>query len=348
MSMKSDIDIEMLLKYLDKNLTKEEEAILKEWLKANRSNKQRLIRLQKIWNTQDLPLPDPDMEQAWLNITDTISAKEHARKKTRTVKPISIRIPISWHFFRTKFAFAITLLFVVIISVLGIYAFLNHAQPIPMTELRINNAQQEIHLLPDGTRITLDAGSVFQYPSQFNAAERVVSLEGEGYFEVASDVDRPFILNTNNTVIEVLGTEFNVRAWQKDNKVTVAVVRGIVAFRVEVPDGSREEVILRDKQFSIMDKNNHLTAPRHWDGSSHLSWMKHAMYFQGVPLREVVDQLQRWYDVIIDLPDAQAAANRVTIFIDNRPLSELLDVIALLNAFEFQEHNGTIIFKRKH
>ena len=46
--------------------------------------------------------------------------------------------------------------------------------------------------------------------------------------------------------------------------------------------------------------------------------------------------------------DAQAAANRVTIFIDNRPLSELLDVIALLNAFEFQEHNGTIIFKRKH
>jgi len=94
----------------------------------------------------------------------------------------------------------------------------------------------------DGTKITLDAGSVFQYPETFDGELREVYLQGEGFFEVAADVQKPFIAHAGNAEIEVLGTQFNIRAWEHNEEIRVVVAEGLVAFRHEDSMNRENEV----------------------------------------------------------------------------------------------------------
>jgi len=343
-NLKSKIDHELLCHYLDGSLTNADETVLKNWLDADKRNRDRFDRLRKIWDTPEISLPLPDMEQAWKNIMDRIDAQEQATTKEVSFKLKIYNTPFIWHLFKTRIVPTAALMLILIGSA---YLMLKRQQPVTMNEISVAITRQDTVALPDGTQLVLDAGSIFRYPEKFSEKDRTVYLQGEGYFEVVSDPDRPFIVHADGALIRVLGTEFNVRAWQQDRKVTVAVVRGTVALRAKENKDSGEEVRIRDSQFSILDETRRPSQPQYGDIAMYLSWMKREMYFQSTELHEVLYQLERWYDITFELPDQQAAANPVTLFIGNKPISELLDVIALINNFTYQQHGSKIIFSRK-
>jgi transmembrane sensor len=176
---------------------------------------------------------------------------------------------------------------------------------------------------------------------------REVFLDCEGLFEVFHDSKTPFIVHANEAVITVLGTTFNVRSWSRSDQTTVAVVEGRVSLTSDRRSSGQEEVIISKNQVSILPANGSPIAPYNTDISRYLSWRQRQMYFQSVPLGEVLDQLERWYGLKFQLPDASDADHRVTIFLEDQPVDEILEVIALTNNFQYKQDGKKIRFSRK-
>ena len=184
--------------------------------------------------------------------------------------------------------------------------------------------------LSDGTIVTLDKGSSFSYQENFeNSGKREVSLNGEAFFEVVKNVDVPFIINANNGKIKVLGTKFNVRAWENSGDVTVAVSEGKVALSDSTQENS---VVITKGKMSRLSNEGIVSEPVDVDLSQYLSWINKQIYFKNTTVDEVLAQLERWYDVKIKLQDAEINNSKITVFIDDKPLEENLNVVcAILN-----------------
>lgn len=338
--MEREINLELILRQLEGNSTPDKERVFKNWLET-KTNREYFDHIEKIWNTPDNPLPQPDLDQAWCIVKNKAGIKE---QDPENVPPIQLRdsptkiIPM---IFRSRiFQVAAVFLFVIFLPYL-IWTFTDSPK---INEIIVANAQQKNIRLSDGTQIILDAGTTLRYPEQFAEKNREVYLNGEGYFKVTADPSRPFIVNANDAIITVLGTEFNIRAWKQNERVTVAVVQGKVGLRTTKKEGPGAEVFIQKNQVSVVFKNENPSLPGFSDIKSHLSWRQKENYFQSAPLLEVLDQLERWYDIEFQLPDEQSAENLVTIFIENKPIEEILDVISLMNDFQYRQENRKIIF----
>jgi ferric-dicitrate binding protein FerR (iron transport regulator) len=224
------------------------------------------------------------------------------------------------------------------------YILIHILNPSTLKQVIVEKTKQQELILEDGTKVTLDAGSHFKYPEKISVNKREVYLEGEGYFEVAPNPDKPFIIHANDALIKVLGTKFNVRAWRENKRVIVAVAEGKVSLKPEIQTHDNANVIIAQDQISILEENKNPSTPQYVDINQHLSWQKKEMYFKSVALCEVLDQLERWYDLIFHLTDTEFASQRVTLFIENKPVEEILEVIALVNNFKYEQNGKEIIF----
>ena len=146
------------------------------------------------------------------------------------------------------------------------------------------------YMLPDSTTVTLNAESRITYPDRFTGDERPVELHGEALFDVTSDPERPFKVKTGNLNVSVLGTVFDVKAYENDTQSTVSVASGIV----EV-DWKAGKALVEQNQQMNMDKTTGNFDKQTIDAEKYLSWTTGALYFNMTPIREVVNMLNRYY-----------------------------------------------------
>lgn len=150
--------------------------------------------------------------------------------------------------------------------------------------------------LSDGTRVWLNAESVFEYPLNFNAKHRTVKLSGEAYFEVAHKAACPFkVLTNNNIQVEVLGTMFNVHSYNDRSDIQITLVEGMVAV-----EHDKEVAYLHPNQQAVFDRaQNRLSVREVPDAWSYCSWKNGMFIFEGEPLNIIMEALAKWYDVQI-------------------------------------------------
>ena len=149
--------------------------------------------------------------------------------------------------------------------------------------------------LEDGTTIWMNAESCLEYPSQFTGKERVVHLKGEAYFKVAKNPEFPFVICTDRMQIRVLGTELNVRNYiSQDSHVT------LINGSVEVSDNKNNKNLVRltPGEDALLDENNSFVI-KEVDTDSYTYWRDGYFYFDNTPLKEVVQELGRWYNINI-------------------------------------------------
>jgi len=156
-------------------------------------------------------------------------------------------------------------------------------------------------ILPDDSKVTLNAESRLIYPESFADDERAVELYGEALFEVTHNPDQPFTIKTENMKINVLGTVFNVKEYADDVLSTVTVASG----KVEV-DLAGGKALLEKNQQVKLDKNTGDFEKWTIDADKYLSWTDGTLYFHRTPLREVVNMLNRYYpQVEIELAEGE-------------------------------------------
>ena len=339
--MKFIAELDLIIKHLENELTADEEEHLNTWLAIDQKNREYFNQISKIWQLPDSPQSTPDLNVAWQNVLARTDINNPGSQSIRNQNTSKNSIIDFKRILRARIVQAAAVFILLILA--GYYLFQTDQRP-AITEINVPYTQQKNVTLSDGTQLTLDAGSSFSYPEQFSGGPREVHLNGEAFFEVFADSDRPFIIHANQGRITVLGTSFNIRAWQKDQRVTVAVAEGRVALKTVERQDPDAEVILEKNQVSRIQGNGLPSPPDHADIKSYLSWRIREMYFNSVPLQEVLDQVERWYDVKFSLPDAEPGTNLVTMTIKNNPIEEIIDLIALMHNYNHRRQGNKVLF----
>jgi ferric-dicitrate binding protein FerR (iron transport regulator) len=153
--------------------------------------------------------------------------------------------------------------------------------------------------LEDGTRVWLNAGSRMAFPTKFTGKKREIFLEGEGYFEVAHNQKLPFYVNTGEIVIKVLGTKFDVSAYESDKLIETVLVEG----RVAISERSamtfiKKESILNPNQKASYDRHEHSIAIKAEPNVNNvIAWTEGVFKFHRQSISEVLNKLERYYKV---------------------------------------------------
>jgi len=143
-------------------------------------------------------------------------------------------------------------------------------------------------ILEDGTKVWLNAATKLSYPERFDDDQRLVSLEGEAYFEVAKDIHRPFLIDAHGTTIEVLGTAFNVNAYESDVKTY------LVEGSVKVKKGMQENMLRPGQEAVVLDDHIQIAET---DLEKNTAWQRGEFYFDGSNLPEIISRISHWYNV---------------------------------------------------
>jgi transmembrane sensor len=193
----------------------------------------------------------------------------------------------------------------------------------------------QIIKLPDGTVVKLNSESSLQYPESFdNRPTREVTLIGEGYFDVAHDPSKEFIVRAGSISTVVLGTAFNIKAYASDDEVTVTVTRG----KVRVSEDDRVLGILKPDQKITFTKDQGATSVQPTDSKKSIAWAEHDLFFDDVTLETAAQQLEKQFGVAIIFSNEKIKSCRFTAtFLQRENLQQMLTVICEFNGVQFQE-----------
>jgi transmembrane sensor len=211
-----------------------------------------------------------------------------------------------------------------------------------------SRGQKSIITLSDGTRVYLNSSSSISYPVTFSGNEREVWLENEAFFEVARDEKRPFRIHSGNITTKVLGTSFNVNAFDKNN-ISVSVATGKVQVDIDEDTqsgtGNSVSVVLIPNQQAFYNSQRGLST-RSINIEEFIAWKNNTIFFDDASLQEVADILERWYNVTIQFENPDIAKCHVNGKYKTPTLRSVLESIQYMYGikYEFKGENKIIFY----
>ena len=157
--------------------------------------------------------------------------------------------------------------------------------------------------LPDGTNVWLNAASSIRFPTSFSGNERRVEITGEVYFDVVKNANQPFIVAVKDKIdIEVLGTSFNVNAYENEHAIRATLINGSIRVGVPSTDLKKAVILQQGQQARVIDKL--ITIADSQDAEKILAWKNGLFNFEGASIKEIMNQLKRWYSIEVDYAGA--------------------------------------------
>ncbi len=197
--------------------------------------------------------------------------------------------------------------------------------------------------LPDGSKVCLNAASELKFPVRFAGKKREVYLKGEGYFEVTKDTDRPFVVHLNKADVTVLGTAFNINAYEEENHIYTTLAEGAVAF---YSHQRAKQLILQPGMQSDMDLKTGETILGEVDPSVYMAWTEGRFIFQSITLEAMMRQLQRWYDFEVFYCKQELKNYKFRGRLDrDMGIQEALGIIEETTDVRFQINGKTIVVR---
>lgn len=183
-------------------------------------------------------------------------------------------------------------------------------------------------VLADGSKVWLNAASSLRFPASFSGKERKVELTGEGYFEVAKNTSMPFRVNVGDMQVEVLGTHFNVNAYEDEHSVATTLLEGTVRIKSEASiDPESDAVTLRPGEQADLAKDGDLKINHSVNLTEVVAWKDGNFEFNNTPVADIMQQISRWYDVEIDYKGALPAQQLTGKISRGVNLSQLIEMI---------------------
>ena len=200
--------------------------------------------------------------------------------------------------------------------------------------------------LSDGTVVKLNSDSKLTFPASFSDSARVVELEGEAFFDVIKDPSRPFIIRTSGIVTSVLGTSFNINAYPELNFIAVAVVTGKVKVEKVSHENAEDpvnEIYLYPARKATYIKEEHKLIESDFVSEQEIGWKQGIIYFKNASESDVIERLERWYGVDIEIENTSLREWDLTASFDNQMLDEVLLSLSHTANFNYSIQNKKII-----
>jgi len=230
------------------------------------------------------------------------------------------------------------------------------------------NGSRTSLVLPDGTKVWLNAGSEMTYDKDYGTDLRVINLKGEAYFDVVKNVNKPFIIHAGNMKIKVLGTAFNVRCYPNEKTTETSLVRGSLEITL---NGSTEKYMLKPYEKLVANNNPPLAVNGINAGGSpgaeqrppevelsrlsqipqdnsivETAWVNNRLVFISETFEEVARKMERWYAVRIVFKDEKLKSKKLTGVFENETVDQALGAIQLTTPFSFTYTNEQITISK--
>lgn len=293
------------------------DPVLKEWLAESEENRETLRQYKKIWETTGKisEMNQFDAQLAWKKVNETHQRRYRIHHRVRNALYVMSGMAAS---------FLLVFLFT-----------LNNRQhtmtPHAVVEMKTEYGNRSEILLPDGSRVRLNAGSQISYNLNETGKIREIKFHGEGFFEVAKD-EMPFIVTTPDGLrIKVLGTTFNLSAYEDDSTVLTTLIEG----RVELENGDKNTA-LTSGQMASFDKSTHEIEYKKSNLSHTYGWLSNKLYMENMSLAEVCKYMERWYDVEITFTGNIGKQIHYSGVLQEETIYDVLDALCVLSKIKYQ------------
>lgn len=344
----SEMDWQLLDRYLSGDASPEEQARMEAWLAEDPEHWAQLAALREA--LEKAALSDPAVERAkaevWARIEREIGGVGNQAGRDRGKRPPRVpefTVPPRRRWFTA--AQVAAALFVAAIggTAIGVL-LLRRSSPAPaesMQVARTTPGQRAMFRLPDGTQVVLGVASVLRYPHAFQEGLREVSLEGEGYFEVVHHKSRPFVVRAGNLIAKDLGTQFTVRAYPEDLGARVVVREGSVGIRAVGAATGVTERVIAPGQLGRLGRSGEPIVEQA-DTAAYFAWTEGRLVFDGVPLRDALPQLGRWFDLEFRLADSALGDVLLSATLKSQPTSDVLNNLAASLGMRQRQQGRTV------
>lgn len=263
------MDKEILYKYFSRQLSNEERKKVQAWVDESEDNLNEFMRERTFFDATMLHIDEDDV---------AVSRKIGGKVKRLLVQAMKVAAVA-----------AVTL------CLSHIYNKVTFEENVPMCELKVPAGQQLNITLADGSNVWLNSLTVLRYPALFAGNERRVEIDGEGYFEVAKDEKKPFMVETSKGVIEVLGTVFNVDAYSKCNTFTTALISGKV--KIEADENT---YFLKPDQIAHCNADGTMSISQ-IDDYDHFRWKEGLISIRNESFKQIMRKFEKFYGVKINI-----------------------------------------------
>ncbi|MBL4678109.1 MAG: FecR domain-containing protein [Mucilaginibacter sp.] len=318
----------LITRYLVNQTSTEENEKLVDWIAADKNNEQTFEDVKRVWLGHKRSVADSASINALANLHKKMAATEPKQATINKVRRFN-------HYIRAAAA-------VVVLAAgwLGYTLLLKPAgKAVYLSETTLSGQKKQI-ILEDGTKVILGPESSFSYPKVFEAGRRVVTINGEAYFEVSKNPHRPFIVQTPSLNVQVLGTHFNVNARKDETINTVSLLEGKV--KVNLREEKNEEYLLKPGQELSVNRNNHQVFQHAFDPASVMGWLNNVLIFRNEDLGAIAPRIEKMYGVKIVFTDQETADTRIYAKFDNQSLVDVMKTICASGTLAYHQEGNKI------
>lgn len=223
------------------------------------------------------------------------------------------------------------------------YYYLTPSESTELLALVTDRGEQTNVILPDGSKVWLNVDTRLSYPINYGVASRAIELEGEAYFEVEKNDGLPFEITAGNVTSRVIGTRFVVSAYPSSPIVKTSLLEGSLQVKYK-----ENQTLLQPGEQMLMTKNHEGFVVVAFNEEYELGWKENQLVFRLTPFDQVIDRLEKWYDLEIEYTPTQFASDSITVRFDrHETLENVLKVISRATASHYMVSDKSVIIKKQ-
>lgn len=338
-SLQEEELIHLLNKYIDNTCTPEEAQVLIGWIRGSADTTCYDFVSQSRWSQMSMERPSMDelhenaLRNEALRLLDMLEAKQKHSVGNKKY------VPKRW----------LSGVAAVMILLLGMAFWkyydgkTEHFPLVTEKEFIAEKGEMKHIQLKDSTQITLNSGSRLYVPSDFNGDTREVRIDGEAFFQVTPNPSKPFVVSSGEVKVKVLGTSFNVNSYSEDTDIAVTVSTGKVLVGME--DRQMQMQLLPNEHISINKETGNVHKDQ-MEENNYVKWMDGYLYFDKLPLQQVIKMINRKYNTQIIL-QCKNCNMLISGMHDNRSLEAVIGAVCFIADLKYRMEGDTIILYDK-
>lgn len=318
----------MIIRLFSGEASGEEKKDIENWLNQEPENRKLLNDLREIWLTAGIEqnADHYDIEKAVRQFRQKI---RFAGQKT----VLPQRIP-------RLVRYAAVLLLLIALPLSYYYGKKSTLSSGSFTTISCAQGDKTAILLPDSSEVILNSGSRLTFNNNFQNGPRQVFLDGEAYFSVQKRTQNPFRVKTSDIEVEVLGTEFNLKAYSDEETITATLVTG----SLKVTQGNNSTLIKPNQKLVYNKKSRNADLSKINDLAPETEWKEGRLVFRNQSLEELEQKLERWFDVEIEFADEQVKSRRFTGTLERESILEVISYFGRSKYVAYQIKDNKITF----
>ncbi|WP_057937538.1 FecR family protein [Algoriphagus resistens] len=320
--MRDDIHIkERLLAFIQKETDAKENAMIQKWLEKSEQNVNLFLKLKKLYEEDEHPnyLSESQLEEQW----EKVKAQMEPDQRTPPKK-----------FWIVGVAASIVALF----AVAGIWLQQHKSyEQLPETIYQTNGGERKSVLLADGTSIWLNANSKLVVSNSFGISDRDVKLEGEAWFDVASNPNQPFGVSVGEVSIQVLGTQFNVNAYEWNPQIVTSLEEGEISYS----DGKAPLIFLKPGEQVSYNKLEQSSSLKSFNSKDYAAWRSNKLLLKNAPLKIAIQEIENFYGIQLQSSQVIGDQDLINMTLDNESPKETIDLLNTITSNHFTMKNNS-------